>query len=87
VKLLQYLSSGIPTITTKFGARGLELSNKKGLIIKETITEFCNAIYDIIDNPSLQEQLKKYSRKLIIGKYDFETITKKVVKCYEEVLE
>ena len=86
LKLFEYLASGIPTISTYFGTRGLELSNKKGLIVKETVDGFCDAIYSIFNNESLNKQLRIYSRKLIIGKYDFSTIAKKASKHYEELL-
>jgi len=87
VKLLQYLASGIPTITTKFGTRGLKLNNKKGLIIENTIQGFKDSIEKLINSQNYRNKLINRGPSLIKGRYDFFSIIKNVEKYYAEVLE
>lgn len=79
LKMLEYLASGLPTITTKVGARGLDVINNKHAIICN-IEDFPEMIEYLIDNPDIREKIRKYGRKLVERKYDWDIISKKKEK-------
>src|SRR3989338_6946311 len=85
IKLFEYLGEGIPTIATKFGARGLYYTHKRDIIIAEELEDYIFWIEKILDDDKINMRLRKNARKCVIGKFDYETIAKKVSKCYEEI--
>jgi glycosyltransferase involved in cell wall biosynthesis len=85
LKMLEYLSSGLPTITTEIGARGLDVKDKKDVIISR-IEDFPRWINDILHDNELHETLRKSGRKLVEEKYDWKKIAEKQIKVYEKLL-
>ncbi len=86
LKTLEYLACGIPTITTKVGARGLEIENEKHAIISE-IEDFHKWINILLENSDLYAKLEINGRELVIDMYDWKQITKKQVVIYEKLLD
>jgi glycosyltransferase involved in cell wall biosynthesis len=73
IKVLGYLSAGIPTITTPTGARGLDLIDQKHALICE-IEDFPRKIHDLLSDDHLAESLKKNGRNLVEQRYDWDSI-------------
>ncbi len=84
LKMLEYLSFGLPVITTEVGARGFNLKNNKDAIICK-IEEFPENIKKILKNKSLYIKLKKNGR-IFAKKFDWQVIAKKAIKNYIELL-
>lgn len=85
LKVLEYLASGIPTITTEIGARGLNIENGKHAIISK-IEDFPKWINILFENPDLYTKLQIDGRKLMENKYDWKQIAKKQFTIYEKLL-
>lgn len=75
IKVLGYLSSGIPTITTPYGARGLDLIDYKHVLICE-IHEFPRKIHELLADNQLAESLKMNGRNLVEERFDWDSIVK-----------
>ena len=73
IKVLGYLSAGIPTITTPMGARGLDLVDQKHALICD-IADFPQKIHDLLSDDHLADSLKKNGRNLVEKRYDWESI-------------
>ena len=78
LKVLGYLASGIPLITTPIGARGLGLEHNKNAIICET-ADFPKNIYDLLQDDGKATSLAENGRKLVETTYDWSIITKTMV--------
>ncbi len=85
LKMLEYFSSGIPTVTTPTGARGIDIINKKHAIICE-IEDFKENILTLINNENLAQHMSLNSRKLMEEKYDWNVIGKKAINIYKSIL-
>jgi glycosyltransferase involved in cell wall biosynthesis len=79
LKMLEYLASGIATITTKIGARGLDVENEKDLIISK-IEDFPIHINNLLNDDDLCTILRESGRKLVEEKYDWKKIAEKQKK-------
>ena len=79
IKLLEYLASGIPTITTPFGARGIDVEPNKHVMIRD-IEDFSEGILELLEDEDLQKRLSVNGRKLTEEKYDWKEISKKELK-------
>jgi glycosyltransferase involved in cell wall biosynthesis len=76
LKMLDYMAVGLPIVTTKKGAEGLELVNGKHAIIVDDVNEkFIKAIEYLIENPKIRRKLGHNARKLL-EKYSVETTKK-----------
>jgi len=58
LKILDYMAVGLPIVTTKKGAEGVELANGKHAIIVDDVNgEFIRAIEYLIENPKVRRKL------------------------------
>ncbi|AHF81410.1 glycosyltransferase family 4 protein [Thermococcus paralvinellae] len=70
LKVLDYMAVGLPIVTTKKGAEGLELvNNKHAIVVHEVNGEFVRAIKYLIENPKIRKKLGHNARKLAEKKY------------------
>lgn len=74
IKMLDYMASGIPVISTPIGARGLDLQNGRDAIICN-LEDFEKSIRDLIKDKELYKKLLKNGRQLIQEKYDWKKIS------------
>lgn len=86
IKMLEYLASGLPTITTPTGARGLTLENNKHAIIANII-DFPNVIKELLNNNEKQIELSQNGIKLIESKYCWNNIANKEEKLLRKIYE
>jgi len=84
LKMLEYLSFGLPVITTKIGSRGFNLKNDKEAIICN-IKEFPKNIKKILKNKDLYVKLKR-NGGIFAKKFDWQVIAKKAIKNYDLLL-
>ena len=73
IKVLEYLASGLPTITTPAGARGLEVVSYKDVIIAHA-ENFYDTLIDLLKDEEKQKELSENGRKLVEEKYNWELI-------------
>jgi glycosyltransferase involved in cell wall biosynthesis len=73
IKVLAYLSAGVPTITTPVGARGLDLINQEHAIICD-IADFPEKIRELLSDDHLADTLKKTGRNLVEKRYEWDLI-------------
>lgn len=85
LKVLEYLASGIPVITTSIGARGIDLRHDKDVIISG-IESFTEWIYRLLTDECLCEKLRTNGRKLAEARYSWENIAKCQMKLYNSLL-
>lgn len=85
LKLLTYLSAGIPTITTNLGIEGLSHEILNHLIVEDKIENYPNLILKVISQPHSKEKLKE-ARKWIEDNYSWNIESKNILKHYKDAL-
>jgi len=85
LKMLDYMSAGIPVVSTPVGARGLDTENEVHALICPA-EEFHAKISLLLENEELQQRLKINARNLVEQKYSWEIIAQSIIaKLREEV--
>lgn len=75
IKMLDYMSAGIATISTPVGARGLEIKDSEHAIVCPA-QEFPNNISELTSDFQLQDRLRESGRMLVEEKYSWDVIAK-----------
>jgi len=73
IKVLGYLSAGIPTITTPTGARGLDLIDREHVLICD-LMDFPKKIIELLADDHLADSFKRNGRKLVEDRFDWDII-------------
>ncbi|MDO9045581.1 MAG: glycosyltransferase family 4 protein [Methanobacteriaceae archaeon] len=83
LKVLDYLGSSLPIVTTKKGIEGIEANNYEDAIIVEDVnSSFINAMIYLIENKNERIRIGNNGRKLVENRYDWVTIGKKLNELY-----
>jgi len=78
LKLADYFSANIPTVTTKLGARGYDIVNEEHTIICD-LSDFSKAIKDLSNNSELSEKIKMRAFRYVFEKLDWRSLAHKYV--------
>lgn len=81
LKMLDYMASGIPIISTPIGARGLEIENS--VVIRE-LEDFNEALNEIISGKINTDHMSKNARQIVGEFYDWSNISEHIGKIMNE---
>jgi len=84
IKMFDYLASGVPTITTQFGARGLNIDHMNEAVISD-ITDFQQRICDSVENKLEFSQIGDRGRKYVEKNYTWDTISQRYHRILDEL--
>jgi glycosyltransferase involved in cell wall biosynthesis len=87
LKVLDYLSKGLPIVTTAKGAEGLEMTNLVNAIILPDVNEdFIRAIEFLVEKKDERIRLGDFARKLAEERYDWRIIGSTLERVLEEAV-
>lgn len=85
LKMLDYMSAGIPSISTETGTRGLNVTDSKHVLICAS-DEIHEKIRDLLGCKDLRDELRRSARTLVEESYSWEKIAKNVAKVFCKVI-
>jgi glycosyltransferase involved in cell wall biosynthesis len=77
IKMLDYMSYGLPIVTTQVGARGIEIRGKKPMIVS-TVDNFAENIKILNNDSQLYKRISEDGQSLVIQHYDWKIISSKL---------
>jgi len=83
IKFLNFMSGGIPILTTSLGANGF--INKSNFIIEDDIKKYSDKILDLFKSKTILK-ISQYGRKFVEENYSWQKISDEVIKTYQKVL-
>ncbi len=87
LKFLDYLSAGIPVVSTKKGSEGIDITNYEHAIVTDDLDDdFIEAIRYLIENRNERRIMGINAHKLAREKYDWLKIGEKLEFFYKEIL-
>lgn len=86
VKVLDAMARGIPTVTTSVGAEGIEVENGRHLLVEDDPIRMADQIDDLLDNPTLWNQLQKASRELVQQQYTWRRLFREMHRTLDQAL-
>ena len=77
IKMLDYMSYGLPIVTTECGARGIETFGRQPMIIS-SIDKFIDNIKILSSDVVLYQRMSEAGRNLVAERYDWKQISAKL---------
>jgi len=87
LKILAAMASGLAVISTKTGVEGLDLVNKRDVLLAETPEEFVNKLNLLISDKKLFETIRRNAYSLIKNKYNWKAISSELNYVYRKIIE
>ena len=85
LKILEAMALGRPVVTTSLGCEGLEVTDGQHLFIADTPDDFAKKTVRLIQDGELRRQITQRARDLVVNKYDWGAISRKLMRTYLEV--
>lgn len=88
-KLLEYMSAGIPCITSNFGGmKKLVIDHECGITVNQlNVHAIKEGIQRLIENPKEREMMGKRGKEVALKKYSWENEAEKLFQLYLDLLE
>ncbi len=77
IKMLDYMSAGIPTVSTPFGCRGLDVKHGRQVVLAR-LDGFADAVKTTLENPALCDKLRVKGHEFTADGYDWKAISNKL---------
>jgi glycosyltransferase involved in cell wall biosynthesis len=88
LKMFDYLSNGLPIITTKKGAEGIDIvDGEHALVVDDVDEKFIKTITYLIENGDERKRLGINAYKLAKEKYDWKKIGEELDSLYKKILD
>lgn len=83
LKILEAFSSGIPTVSTRIGAEGIEYRDGEDILIADEPGLMGDAVCELLGNRELFLRLRANGRKRALATYDWKKIGRDLSEFYE----
>ena len=71
LKILEAMAAGVPVISTRLGAEGLEVADGRDILLAETPTEMLAAIQTLAGSGERRQSMAAAGRELVRARYDW----------------
>ncbi|MGH7173682.1 MAG: glycosyltransferase [Gemmataceae bacterium] len=84
LKILEALACGLPVVSTRIGAEGLDLQPDRDLIVVERVEDMATALVESIRHPERVRTMARHGREVVRSRYDWETLAAKLEQVWEK---
>lgn len=84
LKMLDYMSAGIPVVTTPIGARGISVVNYEHAIVCSP-ERMAEKIQELLSDPQLRGRLRRNARKYVENGFSWSVITRQLEKYLQDL--
>jgi glycosyltransferase involved in cell wall biosynthesis len=82
VKILNALAQGLPVVSTKLGAEGIDVADGENILIADTPADFAAAVLHLLEDPVQAARLGAAGRRLIEQTYDYRVACRPLEEIY-----
>jgi glycosyltransferase involved in cell wall biosynthesis len=86
LKILEAMALGRPVVSTTIGCEGLEVVDGEHLLVADTAQEFARKTTLLLRDTSLRTRLSQRARALVVTRYDWDVIARRLVQVYADVV-
>lgn len=74
LKILEALASGLPVVSTRVGAEGLELEDGHHLLVVDQVEQMADALVNCLRSPEAAQSLAEAGRRRVLERYDWDVL-------------
>ena len=86
LKVIEAMASGIPVVSTRLGAEGVDCKDGEHVLLADTPEEFVGVFGRLFNNSDLYDSLASRASELVKQRYVWREIGERVVELYERVI-
>jgi polysaccharide biosynthesis protein PslH len=86
-KILEAMATGVPVISTRMGAEGIEAEDNIHLLLADTDRGISAAVNRVVSSAETRSRLSQAARELVCNVYDWSVIGKQLCAIHEELVE
>jgi polysaccharide biosynthesis protein PslH len=86
LKILEAMAAGVPVISTRMGAEGIEFEDNVHLVLADTGPEMAAAVEQVASSNETRARLSQAARELVREVYDWSVIGMKLCAIHEELV-
>ena len=87
LKILEAMAAGVPVISTRLGAEGIEAEKNIHLLLADTEHEFAEAISSVVSSAQTRSRLSHAGKMLACKLYDWSVIGGQLYRIHEDLVE
>src|SRR5262249_48538217 len=84
LKILEAFAAGLPVISTRVGAEGLEVQDGTHLTLVKDLEEMATAVVESLRNPAPAWAIAGRARRLVEDRYDWEILADRLDRIWIE---
>lgn len=85
LKILTYMASGLPVVSTRKGAEGVNYLNGKDIYLEDNASRFAIRVIELLRNRDMVKEMGENGRKFVSENFDWEKIGEKLINIYKHV--
>lgn len=87
LKIVEAMAAGVPVVSTRLGAEGIEVENGVHLILADTPAEIAAAVGRLASSPETNSRIAQAARERVRRVYDWSVIGKQLCALHEDLAE
>jgi glycosyltransferase involved in cell wall biosynthesis len=87
LKILEAMAAGVPVVSTRLGAEGIEVEDGVHLLLADTGPEIAAAVHRIASSEETRARLSQAARGLVRKVYDWSAIGNELCALHEDLVE
>jgi glycosyltransferase involved in cell wall biosynthesis len=87
VKILEAFAAGLPVVSTRVGAEGLDVQAGRELLLEDGVEEMARALVEVLQHPAAARDRADRARRLVGACYDWEALARKLELVWERCLQ
>ena len=86
LKIYETMAAGVPVVSTRLGAEGVETGDGRCIVFAETAEEFCRALGEVAGDAARWEEMAAAGRRLVSEKYDWSSLGAQLEEIHRTLL-
>jgi polysaccharide biosynthesis protein PslH len=86
LKILEAMAAGVPVVSTKLGAEGLDVEHDKNILLADDPPEIVAAVNRLVSSAETRKKLSETGRALVASVYAWATIGKQLFGLHEKLV-
>jgi sugar transferase (PEP-CTERM/EpsH1 system associated) len=87
LKILEAMAAGVPVVSTRLGAEGIDAVPDIHLLIGDNRDEMIAAINKMVNSASMRDRLTLAARDLVVNRYDWGLISEKLYRIHRDLIQ